>query len=58
LAVLTFTYQVFRILWPELAGDGARDDITLATVAYGEKVFTKIRWFVVIVEGDYDCSCL
>ncbi|KAE9986451.1 hypothetical protein EG328_005677 [Venturia inaequalis] len=50
--------KVFLILWPELAGDGARDDRTLATIAYGEKAFTKIRWFVVIVEGHQDCSCL
>jgi hypothetical protein len=49
---------VFRVLWPELAGD-ANQNITIATTgAFGEQTFYKIRWFVVIREGHNFCTCL
>jgi hypothetical protein len=49
---------VFRVLWPELAGD-ANQNITIATTgAFGEQTYYKIRWFVVIREGHNCCTCL
>jgi hypothetical protein len=49
---------VFRVLWPELAGD-VRQNITIATTgAFGEQTYYKIRWFVVIREGHNCCTCL
>jgi hypothetical protein len=49
---------VFRVLWPELAGDVGQN-ITIATTgAFGEQTYYKIRWFVVIREGHNCCTCL
>lgn len=52
--------QVFKILWAEPAG-ASNDRVTeLSDVRFpGEKVVTKIRWFVVVSEGkDHSCTCL
>lgn len=48
---------VFKSLWPEPAGPNARGT---HPVQYGESVYVKIKWFVVVVEGEgtYDCTCL
>ncbi|KAH7378346.1 hypothetical protein BKA66DRAFT_149821 [Pyrenochaeta sp. MPI-SDFR-AT-0127] len=51
------TGVVFRVLWPELAGD-VKQNITIATTQYGENIFYKIRWFVVVREGHNCCTCL
>ncbi|KAF1998971.1 hypothetical protein P154DRAFT_390063, partial [Amniculicola lignicola CBS 123094] len=50
---------VFKVLWPELAGDSVRN-ITIVShgVGKGEKLFVKIRWFVVVREGHNSASCL
>lgn len=50
---------MFRILWPELAGDTTQN-ITIATTPRfgGEKFFVKVRWFVVVREGNDCCTCL
>ncbi|KAF2134753.1 hypothetical protein P153DRAFT_362491 [Dothidotthia symphoricarpi CBS 119687] len=50
---------IFRVLWPELAGD-VHQNMTIATTPRfpNENIFCKIRWFVVVREG-HDCStCL
>ncbi|KAF2114166.1 hypothetical protein BDV96DRAFT_600889 [Lophiotrema nucula] len=50
--------MVFKVLWPELAGDG-NQGVTIATgPGYGERVHFKIRWFVVVREGSDCCTCL
>lgn len=53
--------QVIKVLWPELVGYNI-DDLTVVTAVgpkfKDEKVFLKIRWFVVIVEGAQWCTCL
>ncbi|KAF2430749.1 hypothetical protein EJ08DRAFT_566917, partial [Tothia fuscella] len=51
--------QVFRVLWPENAGY-SHDNITVVsdTRFPNEKIATKIRWFVVVKEGDDFCTCL
>ncbi|PSN72333.1 hypothetical protein BS50DRAFT_673127 [Corynespora cassiicola Philippines] len=51
--------RVFRVLWPELAGDVAQN-ITLATTPLfpNEKIFCKIRWFVVVKPDRESCTCL
>ncbi|ORY18203.1 hypothetical protein BCR34DRAFT_456380, partial [Clohesyomyces aquaticus] len=53
------TGVVFKVLWPELAGD-TNGDMTIVTNSRfeGEKIFAKIRWFVVVREGYDCCSCL
>ncbi|KAF2846791.1 hypothetical protein T440DRAFT_521568 [Plenodomus tracheiphilus IPT5] len=48
---------VFRILWPELAGDQAQN-MTIASKFLDENIFCKIRWFVVVREGHDCCTCL
>ncbi|KAF1832446.1 hypothetical protein BDW02DRAFT_483724, partial [Decorospora gaudefroyi] len=49
--------KVFRVLWPELAGD-ASQNMTIATArTYHENIFCKIRWFVVVREGYDSCTC-
>ncbi|KAI8937916.1 hypothetical protein NX059_005599 [Plenodomus lindquistii] len=50
---------VFRVLWPELAGDSLQN-ITVPSTCHwkGEKIFCKIRWFVVVREGHYSSTCL
>ena len=54
--------RVFMILWTEPAGtlsEGARpEEKFLATVRYGERVYSKIRRFVVVREGTTHCSAL
>lgn len=54
--------KVFWLLWSEPAGD-TQNDITQTTAAvtvgrYGERVFSKVRLFVVILEGRTYCSAL
>ncbi|KAF2267708.1 hypothetical protein CC78DRAFT_576699 [Lojkania enalia] len=51
---------VFRVLWPELAGDINDQNMTLVTTSRfeNEKIFAKIRWFVVVREGNDCCTCL
>ncbi|OCK85582.1 hypothetical protein K432DRAFT_286426, partial [Lepidopterella palustris CBS 459.81] len=55
--------RVFKVLWPELASDKA-EGITTASQKwatdkkFGEAIFVKIRWFVVVREGHNACSCL
>jgi len=55
--LLTYN-QVFKVLWPEVAGslDGKATYVTDGR--FGERLITKIRWFVVIKEGDRFCVCL
>ncbi|KAF2179462.1 hypothetical protein K469DRAFT_497627, partial [Zopfia rhizophila CBS 207.26] len=49
---------VFKVLWPELAND-VTDGMTIATEPrFQEKIFVKIRWFVVVREGRDCCTCL
>ncbi|KAF2267695.1 hypothetical protein CC78DRAFT_591044 [Lojkania enalia] len=49
---------VFKVLWPELAGDTTHN-ITIATgIGVDERVYAKIRWFVVVREGDNCSTCL
>ncbi|KAF9640771.1 hypothetical protein BFW01_g12577 [Lasiodiplodia theobromae] len=49
--------RVFKILWPEPAGNW-HEGVTFVTGAYGEQIYNKIRWFVVIREGQDCCTCL
>lgn len=51
--------KVFKVLWPELAGDLVGDDASsfVSDGKFGEAVVTKIRWFVVVKEGRESCSC-
>ncbi|KAF2685720.1 hypothetical protein K458DRAFT_248088, partial [Lentithecium fluviatile CBS 122367] len=50
---------VFRVLWPELSGD-RNENRTIATHPRfpTEKIFVKVRWFVVAREGNDCCTCL
>jgi hypothetical protein len=46
------------VLWPELLGT-ANNKVTIITEqTTGEQIATKIRWFVVVREGNNFCSCL
>ena len=52
--------QVIKVLWSEPIGFSG-DNLTVVTMEQkfaGEKVAVKIRWFVVIMEGDKWCTCL
>ncbi|TKA51472.1 hypothetical protein B0A49_11857 [Cryomyces minteri] len=51
--------KVFKVLWPELAGD-VNDGVTIVSDPRfsNEHFATKIRWFVVVHEGHDCCSCL
>jgi hypothetical protein len=51
---------VFAVLWSEPAGENVdwSDEDDYEIVRYGEKVFTKIRRFVVVREGDRHSTCL
>ncbi|GME37829.1 hypothetical protein BKCO1_19000171 [Neofusicoccum parvum] len=49
--------KVFKVLWPEPAGN-PQSGVTFVTGAYGEQFYNKIRWFVVIREGQDCCTCL
>jgi hypothetical protein len=46
------------MLFPEMAGDV--DDATEITMEerFGERIFAKIRWFVVVKESGGSCMCL
>ena len=46
--------KVFKLYWPEPAGDGSATDIT-EDKRFGERIFCKIRWFIVVKQGK-DCS--
>jgi hypothetical protein len=53
--------KVFKVLWPELAGDElvGQGNITVLSEKFAEeRIFTKIRWFVVVREENNFCSCL
>ena len=52
--------RVFAVLWSEPAGENVdwSDEDEYEIVRYGEKVFTKIRRFVVVREGDRHSTCL
>jgi hypothetical protein len=52
--------RVFAVLWSEPAGENVdwSDEDDYEIVRYGEKVFTKIRRFVVVREGDRHSTCL
>ena len=51
--------RVFATLWTDAVGDSEKLNPTFVTpVIYGEKVFTKIRRFVVVRQGDRSVSCL
>jgi hypothetical protein len=46
------------VLWPELLGT-LNNKVTVVTEqTTGEQIATKIRWFVVVREGNDFCSCL
>ncbi|KAF2453988.1 hypothetical protein BDY21DRAFT_116516 [Lineolata rhizophorae] len=49
--------KVLKVLWPEPLGD-ENAKVTIITDSFGERYATKIRWFVVIREGNDSCSCL
>lgn len=50
--------RVFATLWTDAVGDAGKVDQTFVSpVIYGEKVFTKIRRFVVAREGDRSVTC-
>ncbi|KAH7062218.1 hypothetical protein B0J12DRAFT_230432 [Macrophomina phaseolina] len=51
--------KVFKVLWPEPAGN-PQSGVTFITgpASYGEPIYAKIRWFVVIREGRDCCTCL
>jgi hypothetical protein len=51
--------KVFKVLWPELAGD-INHSSTIATSAFlpETRVFWKIRWFMVVRTGNGCCTCL
>jgi hypothetical protein len=51
------------VLWPELAGYNIDNMTVVTTIAVDsrfkrERIITKIRWFVVIKEGEKWCTCL
>jgi hypothetical protein len=51
--------RIFAMLWTEPTGDKTDGDPTfVSTVVFGERVYSKIRRFVVIKEGTRDCQCL
>jgi hypothetical protein len=51
--------RVFAMLWTEPTGDKTDNESTfVSTIVFGERVYSKIRRFVVIKEGTRDCQCL
>jgi ankyrin repeat protein len=52
--------KVFYVLWSEPAGSGNHGEPgkDMWTVAYGERVHTKVRRFVVVRPGTRSCVCL
>jgi hypothetical protein len=57
--------RVFQTLWTDACGETAKEDSEtfqsakhVATTRFGEKVYTKIRRFVVVRQGETDCTCL
>ena len=52
--------KVFRVLWVDPAGESATIVSSLETTVgkYGERVFSKVRRFVVVREGETYCSAL
>jgi hypothetical protein len=50
--------KVFKILWPEPAGDLTGKATIVSDPEFGEAIASKIRWFVVVKEGNNSCSCL
>lgn len=44
-------------MWAEPAGSNARDDSFVTTSSMGEKVYSKVRHFVVVKEQKGCCSC-
>lgn len=52
--------RIFGTLWTEGVGSSAHqlDQTFLSEVVYKETVFSKVRRFVVVREGDRSCTCL
>jgi hypothetical protein len=51
--------RVFAMLWTEPTGDKTDSgSLFISTIVFGERVYSKIRRFVVIKEGTRDCQCL
>jgi hypothetical protein len=52
--------RVFTTLWTDAVGGNANatNSSFVSVVMYGEKVYSKVRRFVVVREGDRSCTCL
>jgi hypothetical protein len=58
MALIDIYSQVFKVLWPEILGK-PNDSITVTSDGkFGEGIATKIRWFIVVMEGKDCCTCL
>jgi hypothetical protein len=53
-----FNFQVFKALWPEMKGQSNESVTTTPDSKFGEHIATKIRWFIVVREDQYQCSCV
>jgi hypothetical protein len=52
---IAYIAQVFKAYWPEPAGGRAT---SLTDTTFNDQFFARIRWFVVVKEGDKFCLCL
>jgi hypothetical protein len=51
--------KVFKMLWPEPAGDRNQSSTIVTTHFLTEaRVYCKVRWFVVVRTGQGCCTCL
>jgi len=50
--------KVFKALWPELLGQANESVTVTSETKFGEKIATKIRWFIVVNPGLQHCTCL
>ncbi|KAF2758934.1 hypothetical protein EJ05DRAFT_326877 [Pseudovirgaria hyperparasitica] len=51
--------RVFKVLWPELQGNSSKGGVSLVSQkVYGQKVYAKIRYFVVVNVNEGSCWCL
>jgi hypothetical protein len=50
--------KVFKVLWPELLGQDNGTTTITADSRFGERLMTKVRWFVIVKEGRNFCTCL
>jgi hypothetical protein len=46
------------MVWPEMAGSGTADSTKITAWKYGEGIFVKVKWFVVIKATTGSCTCL